>query len=86
VIFLLSHCYGFLLPVDTRGGGAIAAGPGVEAEVDQDRHEGEGGLLIVSPNTTYIEVGGLLIELIPVFCINKVEGGLLIELGNLFVS
>lgn len=42
----LSHCYGFLLPIDTRGGGAIAADPGVEAEVDQDHHEGEGALLI----------------------------------------
>ena len=70
----LSHCYGFLLPIDTRGGGAIAADPGVKAEVDQDHREGEGGLLIelisvfylkhtliVSPNT--IEIGGLLIEL-----------------------
>ena len=54
----------FLLPVGIRGGGAIAADPGVEAEADQDHHEEEGGLLIEFVSMYHFEVEGvLLIEL-----------------------
>ena len=54
----------FLLPVGTRGGGAIAADPGVEAEADQNHHEGEGVLLIELVSMYHFEVEGvLLIEL-----------------------
>ena len=56
--------YVFLLPVGIRGGGAIAADPGVEAEADQDHHEEEGRLLIEFVSMYHFEVEGvLLIEL-----------------------
>ena len=72
----------FLLPVDIRGGGAIAADPGVEAEADQDHHEEEGGLLIEFLSMYHFEAeGGLLIEFVSMYHF-EVEGVLLIELGD----